>query len=322
MRPDPVGAAVRGDVEPGGAGAPQAMQRIGRPDGPRATVGVFDSRESDWSQPAAGAPSIRITNKLCPAATRSPGLSRTRSPTRSSLTKGPVGAPQVAKVAPGRVDLDEEVVTRKRRVFGHRAMDEPRSAHDERVVAVEHERLPSPRALNHIEDHAHRRPVHPVPVLVPHDYLMRDTDSTPRSVESIPKISVRGNLVATVLGGSLLDDASPIVAPEVAQALRAGRGVVALESTLITHGLPWPDNVEVARPPRPPSATRARSRRRSPSWRDDPGRPADDEIRTSLGRPTSRRRAGATWRSASASTSTPPPPSRPRSGLPARRESP
>ena len=37
------------------------------------------------------------------------------------------------------------------------------------------------------------------------------------------------------------------LAPEVASALRDGRGVVALESTLITHGLPWPDNVEVAR---------------------------------------------------------------------------
>lgn len=40
---------------------------------------------------------------------------------------------------------------------------------------------------------------------------------------------------------------SPTVAPEVAAALLGGRGVVALESTLITHGLPWPDNVEVAR---------------------------------------------------------------------------
>ena len=39
---------------------------------------------------------------------------------------------------------------------------------------------------------------------------------------------------------------SPLVAPEVAETLRAGRGVVALESTLITHGLPWPDNIEVA----------------------------------------------------------------------------
>ena len=35
------------------------------------------------------------------------------------------------------------------------------------------------------------------------------------------------------------------VAPEVADALRAGRPVVALESTLIAHGLPRPDNVRV-----------------------------------------------------------------------------
>ena len=34
---------------------------------------------------------------------------------------------------------------------------------------------------------------------------------------------------------------------EVAAALRAGRPVVALESTLITHGLPWPVNLETAR---------------------------------------------------------------------------
>jgi pseudouridylate synthase len=38
-----------------------------------------------------------------------------------------------------------------------------------------------------------------------------------------------------------------IVHPEVAEALRAGRGVVALESTLIAHGLPAPDNLRVAR---------------------------------------------------------------------------
>ena len=36
------------------------------------------------------------------------------------------------------------------------------------------------------------------------------------------------------------------VAPEVASALAAGRPVVALESTLISHGLPFPQNVEVA----------------------------------------------------------------------------
>ena len=36
------------------------------------------------------------------------------------------------------------------------------------------------------------------------------------------------------------------IAPEVADALRDGRPVVALESTLISHGLPYPQNVEVA----------------------------------------------------------------------------
>jgi pseudouridylate synthase len=38
-----------------------------------------------------------------------------------------------------------------------------------------------------------------------------------------------------------------LVAPEVAAAIAAGRPVVALESTLISHGLPYPDNVDVAR---------------------------------------------------------------------------
>jgi pseudouridylate synthase len=37
------------------------------------------------------------------------------------------------------------------------------------------------------------------------------------------------------------------VQPEVSEALRAGRGVVALESTLIAHGLPAPENLRVAR---------------------------------------------------------------------------
>src|SRR5256885_70283 len=35
-------------------------------------------------------------------------------------------------------------------------------------------------------------------------------------------------------------------APEVAAALQSGRPVVALESTLIAHGLPWPLNLETA----------------------------------------------------------------------------
>ena len=36
------------------------------------------------------------------------------------------------------------------------------------------------------------------------------------------------------------------VAPEVAEALKAGRPVVALESTIISHGMPYPKNVETA----------------------------------------------------------------------------
>lgn len=40
---------------------------------------------------------------------------------------------------------------------------------------------------------------------------------------------------------------TPQVAPAVADALAQGRGVVALESTLIAHGLPRPRNLEVAR---------------------------------------------------------------------------
>ena len=40
----------------------------------------------------------------------------------------------------------------------------------------------------------------------------------------------------------------PLVhAPEVAEGRRTGRPIVALESTIITHGMPWPQNVETAR---------------------------------------------------------------------------
>lgn len=37
------------------------------------------------------------------------------------------------------------------------------------------------------------------------------------------------------------------IAPEVRDALADGRAVVALESTIITHGMPYPDNTEMAR---------------------------------------------------------------------------
>ena len=36
------------------------------------------------------------------------------------------------------------------------------------------------------------------------------------------------------------------VNPEVAKALEAGKPVVALESTIISHGMPYPQNVETA----------------------------------------------------------------------------
>lgn len=38
-----------------------------------------------------------------------------------------------------------------------------------------------------------------------------------------------------------------ILHPDVQSALEAGRPLVALESTVISHGLPWPENLEVAR---------------------------------------------------------------------------
>jgi len=38
-----------------------------------------------------------------------------------------------------------------------------------------------------------------------------------------------------------------ILAPEIAAAHAAGRPLVALESTIIAHGLPWPDNLAIAR---------------------------------------------------------------------------
>ena len=44
----------------------------------------------------------------------------------------------------------------------------------------------------------------------------------------------------------MIDPELLAIAPEVADALRDGRPVVALESTLISHGLPYPQNVEVA----------------------------------------------------------------------------
>eukprot|EP00985_Skeletonema_marinoi_P024898 scaffold17766_cov71-Skeletonema_marinoi.AAC.1 len=37
------------------------------------------------------------------------------------------------------------------------------------------------------------------------------------------------------------------VLPEVARALETGRPVVALESTIVAHGMPYPQNIELAK---------------------------------------------------------------------------
>jgi len=44
-----------------------------------------------------------------------------------------------------------------------------------------------------------------------------------------------------------VDDDLVEVAPDIASALEAGRPLVALESTIITHGMPYPDNLAMAR---------------------------------------------------------------------------
>ena len=36
------------------------------------------------------------------------------------------------------------------------------------------------------------------------------------------------------------------IAPQIAGALSTGAPVVALESTIITHGMPWPENLQTA----------------------------------------------------------------------------
>ena len=45
----------------------------------------------------------------------------------------------------------------------------------------------------------------------------------------------------------VIDDNLIAIAPEVRDALAGGRAVVALESTIITHGMPYPANAEMAR---------------------------------------------------------------------------
>ena len=57
------------------------------------------------------------------------------------------------------------------------------------------------------------------------------------------------------------------IAPEVKKALDEGRPVVALESTIISHGMPYPQNVETALNVEKRSATTAPCPPPSPSSR-------------------------------------------------------
>ena len=56
------------------------------------------------------------------------------------------------------------------------------------------------------------------------------------------------------------------VADPVAKALADGRPVVALESTIITHGMPYPETPGWRRLSSGSSPTKARRRRRSRLW--------------------------------------------------------
>ena len=61
------------------------------------------------------------------------------------------------------------------------------------------------------------------------------------------------------------------LSPEAATAVREGAPLVALESTIISHGMPYPRNVEMALEVEGSSATPARSLPRSPSSTGCPG---------------------------------------------------
>jgi pseudouridine-5'-phosphate glycosidase len=57
-----------------------------------------------------------------------------------------------------------------------------------------------------------------------------------------------------------------VLSAEVADALSAGRPVVALESTLLAHGLPWPENRAAAAQVKDAERPVARFPRPSPCW--------------------------------------------------------
>ena len=60
-------------------------------------------------------------------------------------------------------------------------------------------------------------------------------------------MAVAGFQVLHILGPAMSTAPALVVHPGVRAALEAGRPVVALESSVISHGLPWPENLELAR---------------------------------------------------------------------------
>ncbi len=58
--------------------------------------------------------------------------------------------------------------------------------------------------------------------------------------------ALRSRKLSTNASWSSFVNSFVVVAPEVKEALHAGRPVVALESTIISHGMPYPDNIACA----------------------------------------------------------------------------
>ena len=73
-------------------------------------------------------------------------------------------------------------------------------------------------------------------------------DLTPRLIDAeLRSAQCRGTTTSAVQGEAMTTPhPSLALSPEVASALAAGRPVVALESTIISHGMPYPRNVEMA----------------------------------------------------------------------------
>ena len=65
-------------------------------------------------------------------------------------------------------------------------------------------------------------------------------------LESMSQDKIRHDMLEAGTHGHPSLNAHLDVAPEVAAALAVGKPVVALESTIISHGMPYPQNVETA----------------------------------------------------------------------------